>query len=440
MEFKTDEQTLNDLELFAAREGKSVFSYFDYARSDGGRAYMKKLFENPLADAERIRERVEAIVYLQRLPFFLEIRRDELSFIEIYLQQKEVPKRDVLHLTKRAVAGWVKPDNDHYVRQRAVSYLGRLIHELAVFMDDVPAVRVPKIMRELKEQVAKVLSRPGMRYLANRKKDTFWSREKLDLYFRGEEADGVRTVLDTLYMLEALRTIGHVALEHGFAFPVFVEERRKIEIEGLFHLFLPDPVRNDVRIDDKRHLCFLTGPNMAGKSTYMKAFGVAVYLAHCGFPVPACRMELSVFRGLFTTINLSDNLSLGYSHYYNEVARVKYVVERVREAGDVVVVFDELFRGTNVKDAYDASFAVVDGLARLKQGVFVISSHIVEVAEALKRESSVDFRFFEINMETGEPRYTYRLREGVSDERIGMYILRKERVVALIEELTRNPS
>ena len=172
MEFKTDEQTLNDLELFAAREGKSVFSYFDYARSDGGRAYMKKLFENPLADAERIRERVEAIVYLQRLPFFLEIRRDELSFIEIYLQQKEVPKRDVLHLTKRAVAGWVKPDNDHYVRQRAVSYLGRLIHELAVFMDDVPAVRVPKIMRELKKQVAKVLSRPGMRYLANRKKDT----------------------------------------------------------------------------------------------------------------------------------------------------------------------------------------------------------------------------------------------------------------------------
>ena len=62
---------------------------------------------------------------------------------------------------------------------------------------------------------------------------------------------------------------------------------------------------------------------MAGKSTCMKAFGVAVYLAHCGLPVPAARMELSVFKGLFTTINLSDNLSLGYSHYYNEVARVK---------------------------------------------------------------------------------------------------------------------
>ena len=128
-------------------------------------------------------------------------------------------------------------------------------------------------------------------------------------------------------------------------------------------------------------------------------------------------------------------MSLGYSHYYNEVARVKYVVEQVAELGDVVVVFDELFRGTNVKDAYDASLAVVDGLSRLHCGVFMISSHIVEVAEALKREPTVDFRFFELDMTTGDPRYTYCLREGISDERIGMYILKKEKVVDLIKGL-----
>ena len=194
-------------------------------------------------------------------------------------------------------------------------------------------------------------------------------------------------------------------------------------------------MKNDVLFDDQQHLCFLTGPNMAGKSTCMKAFGVAVYLAHCGLPVPAARMELSVFKGLFTTINLSDNLSLGYSHYYNEVARVKYIVEQVRDLQNVVVVFDELFRGTNVKDAYDASCAVIGGLARLKYGVFMISTHIVEVAEFLKPFPSVCFRFFEIDMTTGEPRYTYCLREGVSDERIGMYILKKAGVVDLIEAL-----
>lgn len=436
MKFSIDEQTSSDLELFEqAWDGTSVFSYFDFACSDGGKACMRRMFESPLVDARQIRERVDAMIYLGQLPFFLDIRREELNFIEIYLQQDAVPKRNVLHLTSRAVKGWLNPDNDCFLRQRAVPYLGRLIHELGTFMNELPMGSIPKMVKDLQQEVKKVLAREGMQYLTNQKKDSFWSRENLDLYFRGEELGGVRVVLDTLYMLDALRTVGTIAKEQGLTFPLFLGERRMVRIEGLYHLFLKEPVRNDVLLDGQRHLCFLTGPNMAGKSTYMKAFGVAVYLAHCGFPVPASRMELSPFRGLFTTINLSDNLSLGYSHYYNEVARVKYVVEQVRDLEDVVVVFDELFRGTNVKDAFDASRAVVGALARLKQGVFMISSHIVEVAGTLEKEDSVDFRFFDIRMENDEPRYTYHLREGVSEERIGMYILRKAGVVDLIESL-----
>ena len=436
MKFSIDEQTSSDLELFEqAWDGTSVFSYFDFACSDGGKACMRRMFESPLVDARQIRERVDAMIYLGQLPFFLDIRREELNFIEIYLQQDAVPKRNVLHLTSRAVKGWLNPDNDCFLRQRAVPYLGRLIHELGTFMNELPMGSIPKMVKDLQQEVKKVLAREGMQYLTNQKKDSFWSRENLDLYFRGEELGGVRVVLDTLYMLDALRTVGTIAKEQGLTFPLFSGERRMVRIEGLYHLFLKEPVRNDVLLDGQRHLCFLTGPNMAGKSTYMKAFGVAVYLAHCGFLVPASRMELSPFRGLFTTINLSDNLSLGYSHYYNEVARVKYVVEQVRDLEDVVVVFDELFRGTNVKDAFDASRAVVGALARLKQGVFMISSHIVEVAGTLEKEDSVDFRFFDIRMENDEPRYTYHLREGVSEERIGMYILRKAGVVDLIESL-----
>lgn len=436
MEFKIDEQTLNDLELFnQALDGKSIFSCFNTACSDGGKACMRKMLESPLTDVNKIRKRAEAIRYLGQLPFFLDIRREELSFIEVYLQQEDVPQRSMYRLTSRAVKGWLKPDNDCYLRQRAVPYLGRLIRELGTFMDELSAGKVPEMIRDMQQRVKETLAREGMQYLMSQKKDSFWTRESLDLYFRGRELDGVRVILDTLYMLDSLRSLGTMAKDEGLTFPIFTGSERRVRIEGLYHLFLENPVKNDVLFDDQQHLCFLTGPNMAGKSTCMKAFGVAVYLAHCGLPVPAARMELSVFKGLFTTINLSDNLSLGYSHYYNEVARVKYIVEQVRDLQNVVVVFDELFRGTNVKDAYDASCAVIGGLARLKYGVFMISTHIVEVAEFLKPFPSVCFRFFEIDMTTGEPRYTYCLREGVSDERIGMYILKKAGVVDLIEAL-----
>ena len=436
MEFKIDEQTLNDLELFnQALDGKSIFSCFNTACSDGGKACIRKMLESPLTDVNKIRERAEAIRYLGQLPFFLDIRREELSFIEVYLQQEDVPQRSMYRLTSRAVKGWLKPDNDCYLRQRAVPYLGRLIRELGTFMDELSVGKVPEMIRDMQQRVKETLAREGMQYLMSQKKDSFWTRESLDLYFRGRELDGVRVILDTLYMLDSLRSLGTMAKDEGLTFPIFTGSERRVRIEGLYHLFLENPVKNDVLFDDRQHLCFLTGPNMAGKSTCMKAFGVAVYLAHCGLPVPAARMELSVFKGLFTTINLSDNLSLGYSHYYNEVARVKYIVEQVRDLQNVVVVFDELFRGTNVKDAYDASCAVIGGLARLKYGVFMISTHIVEVAEFLKPFPSVCFRFFEIDMTTGEPRYTYCLREGVSDERIGMYILKKAGVVDLIEAL-----
>ena len=436
MEFKIDEQTLNDLELFnQALDGKSIFSCFNTACSDGGKACMRKMLKSPLTDVNKIRKWAEAIRYLGQLPFFLDIRREELSFIEVYLQQEDVPQRSMYRLTSRAVKGWLKPDNDCYLRQRAVPYLGRLIRELGTFMDELSAGKVPEMIRDMQQRGKETLAREGMQYLMSQKKDSFWTRESLDLYFRGRELDGVRVILDTLYMLDSLRSLGTMAKDEGLTFPIFTESGRRVRIEGLYHLFLENPVKNDVLFDDQQHLCFLTGPNMAGKSTCMKAFGVAVYLAHCGLPVPAARMELSVFKGLFTTINLSDNLSLGYSHYYNEVARVKYIVEQVRDLQNVVVVFDELFRGTNVKDAYDASCAVIGGLARLKYGVFMISTHIVEVAEFLKPFPSVCFRFFEIDMTTGEPRYTYCLREGVSDERIGMYILKKAGVVDLIEAL-----
>lgn len=153
-------------------------------------------------------------------------------------------------------------------------------------------------------------------------------------------------------------------------------------------------------------------------------------------------MKISIFKGLFSTINLSDNINLGYSFYYNEVLRVKHVAEEVVRLNQVVVIFDELFRGTNVKDAYDASYAVIAALAGLHKSVFVISTHILEVTERLKAFDTIDFRYFEVVMQDGKPDYTYRLLPGVSLERIGMYILNQEKVVETIQHAAAvsNPS
>jgi DNA mismatch repair protein MutS len=166
---------------------------------------------------------------------------------------------------------------------------------------------------------------------------------------------------------------------------------------------------------------------MAGKSTLMKAFGICVYLAHMGFPVPASHMLFSVKDGLYTSINVPDNLASGYSHFYAEVLRVKQVAADIAAGRNLVVVFDELFKGTNVKDAYDATLSLTEAFAEHWDSFFVVSTHITEAGEALRaRCSNFVFAYLPTLMHGSKPHYTYRLAAGISQDRQGMIIIENE--------------
>jgi DNA mismatch repair ATPase MutS len=114
---------------------------------------------------------------------------------------------------------------------------------------------------------------------------------------------------------------------------------------------------------------------------------------------------------------------------------VKEVVSALREKRKMVVIFDELFRGTNVKDASDASLQVIDGLAGIGGSLFLVSTHIVEIAAELQRNPNIFFACFESTLEGGVPWYSYRLRGGISNERMGMLILRNEGVLEMLAEI-----
>lgn len=173
---------------------------------------------------------------------------------------------------------------------------------------------------------------------------------------------------------------------------------------------------------------------MAGKSTFLKSLSISIYLSHLGFPVPASKMKTSFFNGLLTTINLSDNLNKGYSHFYSEVLRVKHIANRINASENIFVVFDELFRGTNVKDAFEASFSVINSLSKINKGIYFISTHIIEAAEKLVDNPNIKFIYFDANMNNDTPNYTFKVKEGITDERLGLYILSKEKVIEIIEK------
>jgi len=174
---------------------------------------------------------------------------------------------------------------------------------------------------------------------------------------------------------------------------------------------------------------------MAGKSTLIKAVGSAVFLAHLGMGVPAGHMKLSLFDGLLTNINVADNIAKGESYFFNEVQRIKNTIYKINDGRKWLVLIDELFKGTNVQDAMKCSLTVIKGLIKIKNSLFILSTHLYEIGDELKKFPNISFKYFETNVTDDQLEFSYQLKEGISNDRIGYVILRREKVVEMLEKL-----
>lgn len=174
---------------------------------------------------------------------------------------------------------------------------------------------------------------------------------------------------------------------------------------------------------------------MAGKSTFIKAVGISVYLAHLGMGVPAREMKVSLLDGIVSNIQITDNLIKGESFFYNEVQRIKNTIEKINTGFKWLILIDELFKGTNQEDAVRCSTAVMEGLRKNKNCLFIISTHLYEIGESLRKYSNIQFNYFETSLSAGELSFSYQLKPGISNDRLGYLILKKEGVLDLLDKL-----
>ena len=442
MAFIIDKQTFADLEIFEVKGVKNaVFKFFDRAVSHGGRKELLDMFHYPLSDIKEIRERQALICYLYKKKLSFSIDRYFLYYIELYLQTSNKPVRvsriDAWHKTLKYR---LKPTNESYIIKRGVAHVIEFLQELYSCATENSEQDYPHLLEQQFSFIAESIRNTELRQIIGfntKKKISVMDRERFDYIFRYCEYERLKNILKIIYQIDAFQAAADTATELGFSFPEILE-RKTIEIIGLYHPFLENAVVNDIKLNEDGNMFFVTGANMAGKSTFLKAFGTAVYLAHIGFPVAAASMRTGVFNGLLSTINMADNLNKGYSHFYGEVLRVKNVAEEINRTKNLVVIFDELFRGTNVKDAYDASLAIISAFAKVKGSMFLISTHIMEVADRLRQLKNIRFGYFHTLIEGKTFVNNYHLLDGVTEERLGMLIIGKERIVETINSASEN--
>src|SRR6476469_7022006 len=151
--------------------------------------------------------------------------------------------------------------------------------------------------------------------------------------------------------------------------------------------------------------------------------------------VPARHMKLSLFDGLLSYINVADNIAKGESYFFNEVQRIKNTIYKINDGKKWLVLIDELFKGTNVQDAMKCSLAVIKGFIKIRNSLFILSTHLYEIGEELKQYPNISFKYFETNVMDDQLEFSYQLKDGISNDRIGYVILKREKVVELLENL-----
>ena len=422
---RTDRQTLNDLGIVESTYGeKTLFSLFDMTESDGGKRCLEEWLVHPLSDWKALYERQEAIRY----PDFPEIRicREELDFIEFYLSQGDRPTRvSYLESAFSYIFRHFRATPERYVIRRGTKLLENVLLELKTFADHVTALS-PRLIRNIAATISEIYQATELGKMVDScgQEDSFYRTDRLDYIFRYRRNHTIAALLSIVYQLDAIRTVHRTAVTKGWCFPSFTNDS-KFMLCNFYHPQVKDAVANDWEMENG-NICIFAGSNMAGKSTTLKAIASAVWLAHAGFPVPASSMVCPMFDGIFTSINLPDSLRDGRSHFYAEVLRVKEVLEQINKGHHCFVLFDELFRGTNARDAFEASVAVAEVLKAKAYSRFLISTHIIELARKLDGDDACCFYYLESAIVDDELICNHKVKPGISESRVGYWIVKKE--------------
>lgn len=244
--------------------------------------------------------------------------------------------------------------------------------------------------------------------------------------WRESHGKGVRKWFDALAELEALSSFAAWHFERpGDAFPEVSDEPVHVEAIELGHPLLENPVRNDVRFAGPGSAMVITGSNMSGKTTLMRATGLNTVMALAGLPVCAKSMKVSRVQVL-TSMRVKDSLERGVSYFYAEVQRIKTVLDTAKTHRDRCLFFlDELFMGTNARERQIASKQLM--LMLLDFGAAgAVTTHDLSICElATERPERIRNVHFRDEMKGGDMTFDYRLREGVVQTTNALEVLRR---------------
>ena len=248
----------------------------------------------------------------------------------------------------------------------------------------------------------------------------------------GLRVDDLLASADALAELDVFCSLAQCAAERGYVRPTFIEDSRITLIDGrhpvMEAILRKNFVPNDLTLSESaQRFILLTGPNMGGKSTYLRQAALLVIMAQIGSYVPAKSAELGVVDRIFTRIGAGDDLASGQSTFYLEMAETAAILRRSTHRS--LLLIDEVGRGTGTIDGLSIAQAICEFLLGLEEHapmvLFATHFHeLITLADHWKAVANFHITAVENTSRTGAPVFSHRVLPGSSSRSFGIQVAR----------------
>ncbi len=438
---QNDRITLKDLSIFTSDGSGGVFDLLDRTTTQYGRDVLRKHIHNPPDTPGQLAATQDAVkfwaVNQQLWPSV--ISNGTLVMLDKFFESADHVSSPPTGITLVMSAFFQKifNRNQYFFTKFSISHLSDFLKGCMQLTAIAAQQQLPAMLQREMDSINDELKHRLTERVVNIPKDAkFAELSELNYLARREMKSMVYRLMASYARLDAWQSMAKATVEHKWVFPELQPELPiRLDAVQLYHPLLPTPVPYNITFDNNRNFLVLTGANMSGKTTFMRALGVSALLAHLGMGVPAKSLTISFMQGIITNMHVEDNILKGESYFFAEVQRMKQTAEKLLHDKPHLVLMDELFKGTNVHDACECTKGVMEGLLNHRSHLMLLSTHLYEVAHQFSKTNEILFAYFVTDMAAdGNYHFTYELKQGISNDRIGYRILQKEGVIALLQQ------
>lgn len=239
-------------------------------------------------------------------------------------------------------------------------------------------------------------------------------------------ATRIKNITDIISTLDVINTLAKIAIKNNYTRPIFNDENY-FKIKDGRHpvveqsMGMNEFISNDTVIGKNNKIIqIITGPNMAGKSTYMRQVALIILMAQIGSFVPASACDISISDALFTRIGASDNLAKGDSTFMVEMNEMSNIIKNANKSS--FVILDEVGRGTSTNDGYSIAKAIVEYMSKNNRSKTLFATHYHELTQLEENLDNVENLKIQIEEENSEIIFLRKIVRGKSDKSYGIEV------------------